>query len=382
MPASAQVAINSSDMPEFPTNGANPLWIASYPRSGNTFLRILLQNAFLLPSYSIYHVEGDPHGDPSAEALEAAPFLPQNWRNLLTNASQAPAIPIKTHGPPTDDAPAIFIARDGRAAIHSYYHYHKKFSFEQPTLTEVIAGACQFGSWSEHYSAWRPKTRPNTLLLQYDDLVGRPQEVIPRLAKFLCLTPRVASLPPFDELRQRSPAFFRRGQNRDYLNEWTPLEMALFNHLHATAMEDLGFPLEASAGTPAGAIRDLAHTAARLHRLYLQQLSTVGQSIANHQEDVRRLSEEIRELSRQVEQELKPLRTSRWVRAGLAIGVLRKTAMLESRSPRTGPHLSPNNQAPAPGKRLRSSGENTQSSSPDLQTRQPSVPSEDVSAPG
>src|SRR6476620_12183515 len=56
-------------MPESPTKGARPVWIASYPRSGNTFLRIILRDAFGLPSYSLYYMDGGTHRDPSAEAV-------------------------------------------------------------------------------------------------------------------------------------------------------------------------------------------------------------------------------------------------------------------------------------------------------------------------
>src|SRR5262249_53341379 len=125
------------------SHGIRPVWIASYPRSGNTFLRIVLQNIFQLPSYSVYNVEGQNYKDPSAEALEKAPFLPCNWRKLISNNAHSKTIPIKTHDPPNDDAPAIFIIRDGRAAIHSYYEYQKNYAYEQPSLTETIAGACQ-----------------------------------------------------------------------------------------------------------------------------------------------------------------------------------------------------------------------------------------------
>jgi hypothetical protein len=367
-------------MSEFPTQGIRPLWIASYPRSGNTFLRIILENSFHLPSYSVYHLEGDKHPDPSAEALESAPLLPQNWRDLLRSAGDFPVVPIKTHGPPTDEARAIFIARDGRAAISSYYHYHKKFAFEQPSLTEVIAGACQFGSWSDHYWAWHPRTRPNTLLLQYEELVSRPEEIIPGLSKFLGLEPKAGSLPKFDELQQRSPAFFRRGRNADYLNEWTPLQMALFNQIHAAAMGDLGFPLVTSAEPATGAINELAQSAARLHRMYLQQLSNVGRSIADRQQDVQRLSGQVREISQPIEQILKPMLKTRWVRLGMAIGTLPKVN--SDQLPASPPVLNASSNSHATGNLLRSSDENSQSPSPDLRTKQPSAPSGGIAARG
>jgi hypothetical protein len=41
------------------------VWLASYPRSGNTFVRTLLHSAFGLESYSLHCDEGDfPPGHP------------------------------------------------------------------------------------------------------------------------------------------------------------------------------------------------------------------------------------------------------------------------------------------------------------------------------
>src|SRR5262252_5675644 len=74
--------------------GIRPIWLASYPRSGNTFLRILLQNLFRLPTYSIYNIEGQGFADPSAAALDAAPMLPRNWRAFLSKEDGAKKVLI------------------------------------------------------------------------------------------------------------------------------------------------------------------------------------------------------------------------------------------------------------------------------------------------
>ena len=370
-------------MLEFPAEGARPIWIASYPRSGNTFLRIILEQAFGLASYSIYYVEGDEHRDPSAEAIGNAPILPKQWRELLGTATQGPAVPIKTHGPPPDDAPAIFLARDGCAVIDSYYHYHKKFAFEQPSLTEIIAGACQFGSWSEHYRAWHPKTRPQTLLLYYDALVSRPEEIIGQLAEFLNLSPKQTTLPAFEELQRRSPAFFRRGQNTDYLAQWTPVQMALFNQLHSEAMQDLGFaltPTEASAGE---AVRELAQSAARLHQQYLEELSKTAihaGAALEHEAQVHRMEKQIQELSRQIHQVYQPLLLKRWIRIGQRIGALPQIPEPESGGPETSlePHVRPQ----SPDQPVKSSDGNTRLSLPGPPRATPSVPTEGISARG
>lgn len=313
-------------MSEFPTQPVRPVWIASYPRSGNTFLRIILERVFSLPSYSVYYTEGGKHRDASAEALQDAPKLPADWKSRLTDSATAPPIMIKTHDLPTDTGPAIFIARDGRAAIHSYYHYHKKFAFEQPSLTEVIAGICQFGSWSDHYRGWNPKPRPDTLFILYDQLVTTPEQTISRLAAFLKRDPKKADLPEFDELQRQLPGFFRRGQNADYLSEWTPDQIALFNQLHGEAMRDLGFPLSTPDGDAARLIPELAEAARRLHGQYLVQLGNIALMEERKEGEKQELEQKLRKAAADTNAMWQTFLKSGWIKMGVSIGTLKPPA--------------------------------------------------------
>ena len=88
--------------------------------------------------------------------------------------------------------------------------------------------------------------------------------------------------------------------------------MALFNQLHATAMEDLGFPLQPSVASSAETVKELAQSASRLHRMYIEQLTNVG-----------RLSLQVHELSRKVDEVLNPLLKTNWVRLGRVLGVVK-----------------------------------------------------------
>lgn len=311
-----------------------PVWLASYPRSGNTFLRILLQKAFRLPTYSIYHLEGQEYRDPSAEAIEEAVALPRNWEQLLSTDSNAQLTVIKTHGPPRDEFPAIYVVRDGRAAIDSYFHYNQRFAFDKPSLTEIIAGACQFGKWSGHYSTWSPRTRPKTLFLRYEDLVAKPTEIIPQLASFLAIEPAGGKLPTFEQLKQRSPAFFRRGQNEDYLTQWSAGQMALFNWVHGAVMQEIGYPLQPAPQIERDTVLDLAGSAARLHALYLENLGKLGTNWAQFQqlsEEARKLREAAPRLA-EIERELDLLWGRSWVRLGTILGVMPKRAESEKRT--------------------------------------------------
>jgi hypothetical protein len=313
-----------------------PVWLASYPRSGNTFLRIILQNLFGLATYSMYRTEGDDFPDPSADVLEKAPYLPRDWRRRVTDGPGAELMVIKTHGGLEPSGRAIYIVREGYAVVESYFNYHKRFSFEQPSLTEIIAGACQFGGWSEHYVAWQPQSRPKTLLLRYELLVNQPHECVPLLADFLGMPPQTGRLPTFAELKERSPAFFRHGQDRSFLRDWTPAQLALFSELHGAVMQELGYATEwVSESCPASVI-EMAHSAARSHRLYLEQLSCAGAHAAILSEvrgqltksaaACERLTDAEARLSAQVaesEEALRCLHKNLWVKLGATVGLVR-----------------------------------------------------------
>jgi Sulfotransferase domain len=324
-----------------------PLWLASYPRSGNTFLRIIVERKFGLPTYSIYRVEGQTYHDPSADALEQAPFLPRDWRQRLTSSANAPLTVIKTHDLPEHDGRAIYLVRNGPAAIDSYYHYHKQFSFEQPSLTEVIAGACQFGSWSDHYFSWKPQTRADILFLKYEELVAQPEQMIPRISEFLGLAPGESRLPAFGELKAKVPAFFRRGADQDFLADWTPAQLALFRQLHAPAMQELGYSIPAADEPPASMVSELASSAARLHRLYVQQLHNqelslqareqLSQQVKNLVRQVddlsNRLADEISQKERLQRDILEPLLQNRWVKLGMSVRAVPRPSPGNGRDP-------------------------------------------------
>jgi hypothetical protein len=255
--------------------------------------------------------------------LQDAPKLPADWKCRLTDSAAVPPVVIKTHDLPTNGGPAIFIARDGRAAIHSYYHYHKKFAFEQPSLTEVIAGLCQFGSWSEHYRGWNPKNRPDTLFVLYDQLVTAPEKVISRLGEFLKREPQKVELPEFQQLQQRLPAFFRRGQNADYLSEWTPDQIAVFNQLHGEAMRDMGFPLSASDGNAANLIPELAQAARRLHGQYLVQLANIALMEEKNELEKQELEKKFGKAAAEAELTWQKFLKSGWIKLGMSVGALK-----------------------------------------------------------
>ena len=154
------------------------VWLASYPRSGNTLLRIILQQCFGLRSASIY--PNDLGGNSSLEEyvghIEQGPD-----GNIRFDEGSIPL--IKTHEHPSDEQPAIYVIRDGRAASVSLWKFYSN-NFPV-SLNDVIEGHHPFGTWSSHVQAWNPCNRPGTLLLRYEDMNTDLPAVLGKISIFL-----------------------------------------------------------------------------------------------------------------------------------------------------------------------------------------------------
>jgi hypothetical protein len=113
--------------------------------------------------------------------------LEMPWPEFYSKASLSSDIYlVKTHLPPRDDQPAIYVVRDGRSAIMSYFHYHRRFLPEvKRSLIELVLGCDYYGGWSTHYVSWSPFRRGRTLIVRYEDLVSGADAVICRIAEFI-----------------------------------------------------------------------------------------------------------------------------------------------------------------------------------------------------
>jgi hypothetical protein len=168
-------------------------------------------------------------------------------------------------------------------------------------------------------------------------------EIIPQLADFLKSPPIGNTLPTFDELKQKQPDFFRRGQNRDFAAEWTPGQLALFNELHGPVMKELGYRIEESTVSSVETIRDLARSGSRLYKERLEHLTQLGTTAAVNQQlydqtrevamSIAKLRVEIAELSQRLQQastesadrqrQLDHILKRKWVKIGLALGAVK-----------------------------------------------------------
>jgi FkbM family methyltransferase len=253
------------------------IWLASYPRSGNTLLRIILNAVFERQTYSKHDDAEDIGADANLTAEVGHQFLGESWPAAYDRMRGGePTFLVKTHDAPEDDARAIYIVRDGRSACRSFFHYLKDFPRLDDTfaLRDVIAGFTAFGSWGDHLDAWRPNDRPGTLLLKYEDLIADPHRQIERIAEFTGLTPLHDWQNDFDRLHALSPQFFRAGAKNNAATALDGPDLDLFWAQHGDWMRRLDYPAGPDV-TPAEAAVDL--------RRYL---SDKGRAFVNLQERV------------------------------------------------------------------------------------------------
>ena len=207
----------------------SPLFLSSYPRSGNTLLRTVLYQCFNLKSGSVYGNEF--HGNIELENYIG--YIEHNEDSSITfPEGQLPI--IKTHEENIPNCPAIYVIRDGRAATVSLWEFYGR----ETSISDIIEGNYRFGKWSDHINSWDPISRPNTLLLKYEDILTSLDSVLLKLSVFLNQDVINHKLPPRETIADgrwvrkktnwESELF---GENLDRFNELNKPFLKQFGYL-------------------------------------------------------------------------------------------------------------------------------------------------------
>lgn len=175
------------------------VWLASYPRSGNTFLRTIIFHCFGVRSASIYDQDMGALGP--GEMIGHIEQRPDGSIDF----GDEPVRLLKTHAPPQDDRPAIYIVRDGQAATMSMYEFYR----HTMPMDVIIEGRNTFGSWGGHLRRWHPIDRPNTLFLRYESVVADTRSTVDKLAEFLNLKPKSYVVPSREDLARYDGKWIR-----------------------------------------------------------------------------------------------------------------------------------------------------------------------------
>jgi len=204
------------------------IWLASYPRSGNTMLRTILYQCFGLQSGSIY-----PNDLGGNKVLEKYVGHIEHSVDRIHFPANSLSL-IKTHEPPHDAEPTIYVVRHGRkATVSLWYYYNKRIG-----LGEIITGKTIIGTWAAHLQVWHPWDRPHTLLLKYEDMVNDLPVVLQKLSRFLSREILAHSIPERDKIADFDGIWVRKKKaSRELPDEYRQL----FDHVNEKMMRNMGY---------------------------------------------------------------------------------------------------------------------------------------------
>jgi hypothetical protein len=268
------------------------VWIASYPKSGNTWLRFLLANYLEdseaplainhLGRYSYSDAEARFYVGPSGkreDALSAQETQRLRPRVQAELASLADRVFVKTHnalarldGTPTI-APestwgALYVVRNPLDVVVSFADHYglsidraaTMLANERNALLPHPGMVFQFlASWSTHVQSWAEVSAFPCLVLRYEDMAADPPAALARMLEFLAWPverarlARAVRFSAFDELRRqeerdgfiersgKAERFFRRGRAGGWREVLTPAQVQAIVERHHAVMRRFGY---------------------------------------------------------------------------------------------------------------------------------------------
>lgn len=224
------------------------IWLASYPRSGNTLASQIFGSVFQYPCYEKYN-NFDRYirpqvGDAGHRHVGLVKFQ-GSWENFIDQARRSKRqFIIKTHDAPEDESPCIYVIRDGLHAMESYYAYYHKVTKAECLWEDLIFGTVfPYLNWADHLDLWQPLRRPRTFLLRYESLIKDELDCLDDLSAFTGLELKAGWKNNFSEHQRRDPDFFRQG--RAQRSELLPSHAeSLFHLIQGDWMERMGYGTE------------------------------------------------------------------------------------------------------------------------------------------
>ncbi len=191
------------------------IWIASYPKSGNTYLRSFLASYYfsddgkfnfdlLLKIHQFPNMKFSKLKSTNKEEASKNWIFNQNsfFKNLDLNLVKTHncLYPFKNNEFTTTNITrgAIYIVRDPRNVITSLTHhydltYEQAYSHmvdENSSLLETSheldhSNFTYLNSWSNHYKSWKNNKKFKTLFIKYEDLEKDKENVFEKVIKFI-----------------------------------------------------------------------------------------------------------------------------------------------------------------------------------------------------
>lgn len=269
------------------------LWLASYPKSGNTWLRAFLHNFMRNPdqpydinklmeftageSATVLYRQFDPRPWTEYTREDVAKLRPLVHRELTKSFPDT--VFAKTHNALLEDfgyptvnmevtAGSLYVVRNPLDVAISYAH-HLAIDYDEAIKLLGTKGAMTIpserhvhelmGSWTQHVESWTGRPNPRLHLVRYEDLLESPFKSFGGIARFLGIKTTRERLDKaikqssfkvlknqektkgFIERPAKAEAFFRKGEAGQWRRELSPEQVKRLIGDHREQMERFGY---------------------------------------------------------------------------------------------------------------------------------------------
>lgn len=244
---------------------ADDLFLVSYPKSGNTWMRFILANLLRLDN------EG-PAADP-IDFISAVRYVPEyELHTDEVDAAPRPRV-LKSHA--TFDAcfpRVVYLVRDPRDVYVSYFHYMRKRLPEGMDLSGFIRmDGLHPSHWDEHVAGWIDQ--PDVLVIRYEDMLADTATKVRRLTDYWghrgftdAQIRDAVARSSFNQMkkieqtkgrpfqsethRERSTPFMRSGKAGAWTDHFSQADHALLIARMGPLMNRLGYDTDHEAASP------------------------------------------------------------------------------------------------------------------------------------
>ncbi|NJK85140.1 MAG: sulfotransferase domain-containing protein [Bacteroidales bacterium] len=273
------------------------VWLASYPKSGNTWFRVFLTNLLedgdqpadinnlypttIASSRSLFdEATGVPSSDLSSDEIEK--LRPDVYRYMAETGTET--IYHKIHDAwislpdgktliPTEVTKAVlyFIRNPFDVAISFAHHSSVNIDKAIDMMADVHYAFCSKAdrlhnqtrqkllSWSGHVESWIDQSRLPVLVLRYEDMLENPFKEFKKAVEFAGIDTceekiqKAIAFSSFDNLKKqeqekgfkekaaRSESFFRKGKSGDWKNTLTKNQIKRIVKDHGRMMKRFGY---------------------------------------------------------------------------------------------------------------------------------------------